>query len=262
MTGIINLLRRVAKRIVPSRFIPSQYLQNAILDAAKGHVLSGPFRNMRYVDRTYCSVLHPKLLGVYEKELHEVVETSCNLEIDRVVDIGAAEGYYAVGFACRRPSVPVIAFEMNPVAAATCVELARLNGQANNVRVLGKCDTDALSKVTSTGTSLIICDCEGAEDELLSLEIVTGLKNCHILVETHEFASPGVTQRLSDRFDQTHLVSVIWQNPRTRHDLVIADWYIRQLPDADLERVLDECRPERMRWLWMAPRSITLNEAL
>ena len=55
----------------------------------------------------------PKLLGVYERELNPYIEQACALNFPLIVDVGAAEGYYAVGMALRNPSARVIAFEMD-----------------------------------------------------------------------------------------------------------------------------------------------------
>jgi len=66
-------------------------------------VASGPFRGMRYVARAYHSAYHAKLLGTYEMELHGIVEELCRETPGIIVDVGAAEGYYAVGLAMRLP---------------------------------------------------------------------------------------------------------------------------------------------------------------
>src|SRR4051812_19305855 len=62
-------------------------------------VLQGPFAGMQYVTESYGSQLVPKLLGSYENELHDLVEQIVAQRPKIVIDIGAAEGYYAVGLA-------------------------------------------------------------------------------------------------------------------------------------------------------------------
>ena len=52
------------------------------------------------------------MLGTYEKELNSVIEEACAAHPSLIVDVGAAEGYYACGMALRNPQARVVAFEM------------------------------------------------------------------------------------------------------------------------------------------------------
>ena len=52
-----------------------------------------------------------------------------------VVNIGCAEGYYAVGMAGRMPDTRVDAFDIDPAAQRACGELAARRGVADRVRV-------------------------------------------------------------------------------------------------------------------------------
>src|SRR5262245_41340678 len=71
-------------------------------------VQRGPFAGMVYPDHAAVgSTLYPKLLGSYERELHQTVDDIVRLGYDTVVDIGAAEGYYAVGLAMKMPGTQV-----------------------------------------------------------------------------------------------------------------------------------------------------------
>src|SRR4051812_47884953 len=60
-------------------------------------VRQGPFAGMRYVPFLHVSV-PSKIYGTYELELREVVDEISRSNADLLVNIGSAEGYYAVGF--------------------------------------------------------------------------------------------------------------------------------------------------------------------
>src|SRR4051794_20818862 len=60
-------------------------------------VRSGVFRGMRYVDQARSSALLPKLLGSYEREIADEIERAAGVDYRVCVDIGSAEGYYAIG---------------------------------------------------------------------------------------------------------------------------------------------------------------------
>src|SRR5215208_3855790 len=66
-------------------------------------VLSGIFAGMRYVRDAVGGQLYPKLLGTYELELVPVIQALNRKRVARIVDVGAAEGYYAVGLALCNP---------------------------------------------------------------------------------------------------------------------------------------------------------------
>ncbi len=66
-------------------------------------VQGGPFAGMAYLHRSLDGPLPPRLLGCYEAELHGALERILGTRYDTVVDIGCAEGYYAVGLALKMP---------------------------------------------------------------------------------------------------------------------------------------------------------------
>src|SRR4051812_14244715 len=74
-------------------------INRAILERYGPVVLSGPFAGMAYVRQAAGSCLAPKLIGCYEAELHGVVARILRTGYTQIVDIGCAEGYYAVGLA-------------------------------------------------------------------------------------------------------------------------------------------------------------------
>src|SRR6267143_1703442 len=75
---------------------------------SKGAVVSGPFAGMKFNNK-YLDL--PKILGTYEIELHEVFDRLRERNFHMVVDIGAAEGYYAVGAMLWKKECSVIAYE-------------------------------------------------------------------------------------------------------------------------------------------------------
>jgi hypothetical protein len=81
-------------------------------------VQSGPFAGMRFLPKTPDSCLMPKLLGCYEADLHRHVVAALDRGYDTVINIGCAEGYYAVGFARLLPAIEVCAFDTEVAARA------------------------------------------------------------------------------------------------------------------------------------------------
>lgn len=249
---------RLLRRWIPRRFRPVGYLTSLAREHFGDRVAAGPFRGMKYVGEAFSSVHLPKLLGIYERELVPAVEAACSDEPRVVIDIGSAEGYYAVGFALRLPQSAVYAFESDPGARAVLQDLATLNEVATRVTILGTCDREALSLLLDrcgSGSTLIVCDAEGAEDSLLDPRLVPKLTSASMLIETHEFITPGVTDRLQGRFRATHDIQLVDQKHRSAADYPLrqATLYSRLMPDRCVEWAVSEWRPSQMSWLWMQP---------
>jgi hypothetical protein len=219
-------------------------------------VQRGPFKGMVYsqsvidsalaVPRALGSALAPKLLGCYEAELQGVVESALATPYQDVIDIGSAEGYYAVGMALRLPSARIHAFEMDPLRQRLCAEMAQANGVAERVVMEGACDGAKLAALTN-GHPFIICDCEGYELELLQPDLIPDLKRCDLLVELHDSANPIISSTIMARFAPTHEVTLIKSaeaDPAAYPELAA-------LSAKDQQFALSEERPFGMQWVFL-----------
>lgn len=197
-------------------------LQHAFAQLTADHglvVQGGPFKGMKYVPqiatpaRLIGDALLPKLVGCYEAELHGTLATLPQAKYTRIVNIGCAEGYYAVGLALRDPGVVVFAFDTLPRERQFCAEMATANGVADQVRIGAECTVEALNSLASDQT-LIICDCEGCELALLDPVRAPGLSRSDVLVELHDCVNPTISKRVPERFAATHEITHIQRSPR------------------------------------------------
>lgn len=214
-------------------------------------VRNGPFKGLRYPGfKSYGSTLYPKLIGSYEAELTSIVEQVCIGDYATVLDIGSAEGFYAVGIAYRNRHTVVHAFDTNPRANAFCVEMARLNGVAERVKIGSFCSSNTLASMDLSKKSFILCDCEGYEKYLFDKTNVGNLMNCDILIETHDFIDMTISTGLVDLFKDTHKLTVI----RSLDDIdKVRHYQYPELTGQDLnirKELLSEGRPGLMEWLY------------
>jgi hypothetical protein len=252
-------MKRLLRYLIPPRFRPYNYLKCVVEEAVRDGVAEGPFKGMRYPEVSVCSTLYPKLLGTYEMELHPVLREIMTLGFRTVIDIGAAEGYYACGMARALPEAHVVAFESD-IKGRYLLDLnINLNALEDRVTVKGFCDPALLSGELSRAPSpvLVICDAEGHEYDLLSPSSVGELRHSWILVELHEFDLPGITNIVKDRFGASHQCSEYKARSRTHEDFPIAkgDAYLMKLPYRYFDHYLNEERPPDMNWLWMRPKA-------
>ncbi len=218
-------------------------------------VAGGPFRGMRYPSgQSYGSALLPKLLGSYESELHPVLEAMLANQYTAIVDIGCAEGYYAVGLGLRVAQADIYAFDISLHARKLCEDMARLNGLDCRIRIGGFCDEAALRSIPLGSKALIISDCEGYEGTLFTSEIAEILAGHDIIVETHDFIDIDISPTLHDVFARTHQVRSI----KSIDDIEKAHTYrYAQLDRYDTKTrrlILGERRPAIMEWLVMTPK--------
>ena len=221
-----------------------------------GEIGQGPFQGMRYVSSATHFASLTKLVGTYEIEVYPAIEEICAAGCDRIIDIGTAEGYYAIGLAIRNPGVPIIGFEMDPSVRYYLRRNARLNGVSDRIKLRGRCDLDSLSQVLD-GSRLpaVICDCEGAEDSLLRPDKIETLRRAFVLVETHDGLTTdagvleGIVDRLKERFSPTHQVEIIKYRDRKSDDLPAGN----RLSPEEATEAMDEGRPWA-EWIFMSPR--------
>jgi FkbM family methyltransferase len=122
------MLTGFLRQIIPAGLRPIRHLENLVRAQTGGRVRQGPFAGLRYINRAVGSAFIPKLLGIYERELNGCIEAACAAQFPLIVDVGAAEGYYAIGLARRNPAARVIAFEMEETGREALKEMAKLNG--------------------------------------------------------------------------------------------------------------------------------------
>lgn len=212
-------------------------------------VADGPFAGMKYVLFPSSFNIAPKLLGCYELELRPIIRQAAQNNYKSIINIGCADGYYAVGVALRLPNAKVFAFEKDPLCKKLCQELARVNEVTDRITVSGACEIKDLNLMV-LDNALIICDCEGYEINLLRPDLIAGLKTCDILVELHDIFDPDTSQTIFARFKETHNIEIISSSDRNPDDYPVLDCF-----NADDRRLaLSEFRPGKMQWAFMESR--------
>jgi hypothetical protein len=221
-----------------------------IFEHTGGRVQTGPFRGMSIApqrswgDGDICA----KLLGLYEDELHMAVAQAVSTLPDHIVNIGCAEGYYAVGMG-RISQCELTVCDTD----ARALEAVRINAEANGVAV-----TTSLPAITAVeldnliehnNRPCVVIDCEGAELEILDPVSAPNLEYATILVETHDCIREGIAHTLVDRFRDTH--SIQWIRAQGKNPWQFE--FLDKLSDMDKMSLVLEGRPETAVWLWMKP---------
>jgi hypothetical protein len=198
-------------------------------------VSGGPFAGLIYPDASATSLI-PKLLGAYERELHAAIERAVAADPDLIVNVGAADGYYAVGLARRCPAAVVHAYEADPRVRALLARVAAANAIA--LEIDGAAGVEDLRGLRGD-RALVVVDCEGCEAALLDPALAL-LRTATIVAELHDFAIDG--DAVAARFAATHDLEIVPAGP--------------QPPErgSPVGLALSEYRPGPMRWAVLVPR--------
>jgi hypothetical protein len=227
----------------------SQMLSNTYVGKQGTRIHGGPFAGMDYVEAATEGGLIARLLGVYESELHPHLAAILADGVDCVIDVGCAEGYYAVGLARMAPGVTVHARDIDEAARAACAALAAKNGVAERVIVGGEFKPTDFEAFAGQRV-LVLVDTEGAEVEILQPALSPALAGMSIIVETHDSAAPGALDLMVERFSPTHDIVRVDQQGKVAE---LPDWLTR-LGHLDQLLAVWEWRGAPTPWLVMRPK--------
>ena len=227
----------------------AQALAETFLSYHGAVIRSGPFAGMEYVAAASEGALIARLLGTYESELHPHIEAIAARGLDGVIDVGCAEGYYAVGLA-RQLGIPVHAHDILERARDACATLASRNGVSDRVIIGGEFAPEDFQAFAGR-RMLVLVDTEGAELGILDPVRGPALAAMSIIVETHDGYTPNALSTLVERFSATHDILHVDQGPKVYEQ---PPW-LAQLSHLDQLLATWEWRAFPTPWLVMTPKA-------
>ena len=228
----------------------SRMIAQALRNQSGGRVLGGPFAGMAYLELATEGALAPRLIGTYEDELHPHLAAALAWEPEVILDIGCAEGYYAVGLARLAPRAQVFAHDTAGAALEACRRMAEMNDVSGRVHTGGLFQPGDFAAYAAQ-RCLVIVDIEGAEDDLLRPDLAPALAGMRLIVETHDVYRPGVLDRVRARFEATHDITVVHPGPKTA---TLPD-LLRNRSHLDQLLAVWEFRAAPTPWLVMTPKA-------
>jgi hypothetical protein len=240
--SLANALRLLAK-------YRSHVIQYDFATTIEGEVQGGPFRGMKYVDQSAEGCHVPKVIGCYEHELQPFFEAAITTRYDDVVNVGCAEGYYAIGLALRMPGATIHAYDINPGARTMCGRTAERNGVAGRMRIAELFKSTTFRDFAGR-RSLFLIDIEGNEVGLLEGAPDADLAGFDFIIECHDAAPGKISRPLLERFQRTHAACLI------AHSLPVVELppTLSKLSDLDQLLAVWEWRSHPTPWLVAASR--------
>ena len=193
---------------------------NKFINSIGTNIINGPFKGMKYISESVGSCHMPKILGIYENEIYPTLLNFLS-NSDLFVDIGAAEGYYAVGSAIKYPNLNVIAFEMDKIGRQYISNLKKRNN-VDNVEIRKKFSNVDFFSIQKSAYNRItyLIDIEGEEINIFS-KYHNHFNNSYFIIEIHDRVSNNIESYLKRFFSNSHNTYLIPIKDRSISDLSI-----------------------------------------
>lgn len=217
-------------------------------------VQNGPFKGMKIPYPMKSGALLPCLMGTYEHELHPYLLAASERPYKHFVNLGCGTGYYAIGMALLMPRIHVDAYDINPEIQEQCSVMAFSNGVSPRVTVHGIFEGADFAKFPA-GQTLVFCDIEGAEEDLLDPVKYPALAHLDIIVEMHDSDKPGTSERILKKFEPSHDISLIENKPPV---IELPD-NLKTLPELDRFLLFYEGRMGPTPWAVMIAKKGTVK---
>jgi len=186
----ITGINSIGQAINPITYLDVLYFR-VIYICLGGCVWDGKFQGLKLQKRSGGgSEIKPKLFGTYETELDGVWEGSTS-SIATMVDIGADDGYYAIGLARMNPNLRAVAVECDPARCELIKKSVDRNQVSGRVDVVCRrlaVGANLLSVLDALVAPILIkSDIEGGEYLLFDAQTLTELfqRRIPLIVETH-----------------------------------------------------------------------------
>jgi len=219
-------------------------------------VLNGVFSGLKYPSLTISeAALVPKIIGSYEYQLQPWFRKIIETNYTDIIDVGSAEGYYAVGLATKMPNTTVHCYDINEKDINFSKQMAEINN-VRNMTWNTYCDDKTLMNFQRKGKTLIICDCEGFELQLFTDQVIQHCKDVDMLIELHDVVNPIISSTLLSRFQSTHTFSVV-NNSNVHYDGITG---VETLSAKEKEFAMCEHRGglfknTYMEWVFLTPKN-------
>lgn len=227
-----------------------------IYEACKETVKLGPFKGLKLKKNNWWgkSDLGSMCLGLYEKELLDFIFSDATNGRNTFIDVGAADGYYAIGLLNAKKADRAICFELSEKGQNTIRNNWILNNEPGHLEVYGDVLQSFIKATTNIDFSktFMIVDIEGAEFEFLTSNILNHISKSIVILEVHNWVH-----------DFLHKYSELLKNVEKYFEIEVLDRVerptttlneLRALTDDNRLLLTSEARPCLMRFLVLRPR--------
>jgi len=232
------------------------FLSNEIDQLFGSTVRYGPFKGLRLSGLKWWGSTDRAgmLLGLYEQEVLSVLANIQPQYRKTFIDLGAANGYYAVGVLASSLFEKTYCFEMSEKGREAIRSNAALNGVAERIRIFGTAATDFYLELPEdvVSNSVLMVDIEGAEFEILTPETFEKFSNSVVIIELHDHFYQDGAQRLSSLKTRIGARFEVMELTTRGRDLSVFP-ELRRYGDTDRWLICSEGRKAQPHWYVLTP---------
>jgi len=233
-------------------------ISDEIYELSDGRIKYGQFKGLKLQKKTWWggSDLGSMCLGLYEKEILNLLSSEIFLERNIFIDIGAADGYYAIGMLHANLADSAICYELTQEGRNTIEENWKNNESPGNLEIYGDIFQDFHRGLDGVDLSkaITLIDIEGAEFDFLTKENLSMLSKSFIIIEIHNWVDSFMekyTELLNNASDFFEIEMIEREERPTVH---LSE--VRSLTDDNRLLLTSEARPCLMRFLLLKPLSV------
>jgi hypothetical protein len=218
----------------------------------------GPFKGLKLGKPTWSLMDRGSmLLGLYEQEVQNAIVNYAK-GYSTFVNIGSADGFYALGVLTNNLFSNAICFEVSDVEKEVFWENSKLNSLSDKVTMFGAAEVGFWEKIPSAIASscLVLCDIEGGEFTVFDELALNHFRKSTVIIELHEFmVSDGVNQLASLIKRSTPHFKISYLTTTSRDFSKFTE--LHKLQDNLRWLIASEGRGELQKWLVLEPKSLT-----
>ncbi len=239
------------------------WLVNHLFEISKGQVISGHFKGMKLLKKSnwdkkiyeYNPDLSSKIAGCYEQEVQDkIVELQKKDKKKCFINLGAGEGYFALGVLNSGLFQHSIAFEISDNSRNIMIENSKLNKLDDKLSIKYVANLSFLNDILDSEKKLddifILSDIEGAEFEIFNDDNLSKLKNCNLIIEFHRHPVDEKNKKFEEKLNKYFKVSLLSMSNRSFSDIPL----LKELNDDDRWLIASENRPYLMNWFVCTPK--------
>ena len=228
-----------------------------VFDLLGGTVKYGPFTGLKLDKNTWWGKLDlgSQCLGLYEKEILDQIDLIDPNKYKTFIDIGAADGYYAVGMLTSKRAKKTICFEQEKKGRETILSKWENNGSTGELIIFGEANTKSLSDINPNDlkNSIALIDIEGGEFDFLNFDTLKVLSSCLIFIEIHNWVDNFPKKYASFLKDASKFFNIEIINHTDRRTIHLQE--LRDFTDDNRLLLTSERRPCLMRFLKLTPHN-------
>ena len=191
-----------------------------------------------------------KIYGLYENRIQKILK---EIRKPILIDVGAADGYFAIGSLYSGLSEYCYAFEQSEIGKKTLLKTAKINNVSSKLSIKGKVDSknflSMLPKDIDFSQVVLLCDIEGEEYNLFTNDILKKLAKANLIIEIHNNVEEKIQKQFLQRVKKYFNTSIIIDNQKEYVDLPL----LHSLNDIDRALIACEGRSYIGKWLYLKP---------